>query len=56
VPVECHQQISGLLGDPGTGGVGGDAHDVHLPSGWLAMPVWRDCGVAVWSVSVTCPR
>jgi hypothetical protein len=28
--VECHQQISGLLGDPCAGGVGGDADDVDL--------------------------
>ena len=31
--VECHQEIAGLLGDPGCGGVGGDADDVDLPGG-----------------------
>jgi hypothetical protein len=29
--VEGHQQVAGLLGDPGTGGVGGAAGDVDLP-------------------------
>ena len=31
--VEIHQQVAGLLGDPGSGRVGGDANDVDLPSG-----------------------
>ena len=26
---EVHQQVAGLLGDPGAGGVGGDPRDVH---------------------------
>ena len=26
---ELHQQVAGLLGDPGAGGVGGDPGDVH---------------------------
>ena len=30
--VEVHDQVAGLLGEPGAGGVGGDAEDVH-PSG-----------------------
>jgi hypothetical protein len=29
VVVEVHEQIAGLLGDPGTGGVGGNPGDVH---------------------------
>ena len=29
VVVEVHEQVAGLLGDPGTGGVGGDPGDVH---------------------------
>ena len=26
---EVHEQVAGLLGGPGAGGVGGDAQDVH---------------------------
>jgi hypothetical protein len=26
---EVHQEVAGLLGDPGAGGVGGDPGDVH---------------------------
>jgi len=26
---EVHQQVAGLLGDPGAGGVGGDPREVH---------------------------
>ena len=33
--VEVHQQVAGLLGEPGAGGVGGDAQDVHPPGGVL---------------------
>jgi hypothetical protein len=28
---EVHEQVAGLLGGPGAGGVGGDAQDVHGP-------------------------
>ena len=28
--VEVHEEIAGLLGQPGCGGVGGDAEDVHV--------------------------
>ena len=28
---EIHEQVAGLLGGPGAGGVGGDAQDVHAP-------------------------
>ena len=34
--VEVHQQVAGLLGDPGPGGVGGDPGEVH------AAPVMLD--------------
>jgi hypothetical protein len=30
---EIHQQVPGLLGDPGSGGVGGDPGDVHAACG-----------------------
>ena len=36
--VECHQQVAGLLSDPGAAGVGGDAHDVDLPGGQFRGP------------------
>ena len=32
---EVHEQVAGLLGDPGAGGVGGDPGDVHLAGGVL---------------------
>ncbi len=28
---EVHEQVAGLLGGPGSGGVSGDAQDVHPP-------------------------
>ena len=31
--VEVHVQVAGLLGEPGCGGVGGDAEDVHAAGG-----------------------
>ena len=33
--VEVHEEIAGLLGQPGSGGVGGDAEDVHAAGGVL---------------------
>ena len=33
--VEVHGEIAGLLGPPGSGGVGGDAEDVHVAGGVL---------------------
>jgi hypothetical protein len=33
--VEAHDQVAGLLGQPGAGGVGGDAEDVHAAGGVL---------------------
>ena len=33
--VEIHEQVAGLLGQPGTGGVRGDAEDVHPAGGVL---------------------
>ena len=33
--VEVHEQVAGLLGQPGAGGVGGDAEDVHAAGGVL---------------------
>jgi hypothetical protein len=33
--VEVHEQVAGLLGQPGTGGMRGDAEDVHSPGGVL---------------------
>ena len=33
--VEVHEQVAGLLGEPGAGGVGGDAEDVHAAGGVL---------------------
>jgi hypothetical protein len=33
--VEVHQQVAGLLGDPGAGGVGGDPRDVHTAASVL---------------------
>ena len=33
--VEVHEQVAGLLGEPGSGGVGGDAEDVHAAGGVL---------------------
>ena len=32
---EVHQQVAGLLGDPGAGGVGGDPGDVHVAAAVL---------------------
>ena len=32
---EVHQQVAGLLGDPGAGGVGGDLGDVHAAAAVL---------------------
>ena len=33
--VEVHEQVAGLLGQPGPGGVGGDAEDVYAAGGVL---------------------
>jgi hypothetical protein len=33
--VEVHEQVAGLLGQPGAGGMGGDAEDVHPAGGVL---------------------
>ena len=33
--VEVHEQVAGLLGQPGAGGMGGDAEDVHAAGGVL---------------------
>ena len=33
--LEVHEQVAGLLGEPGCGGVGGDAEDVHATAGVL---------------------
>jgi hypothetical protein len=33
--VEIHAEVAGLLGQPGTGGMGGDAEDVHAAGGVL---------------------
>src|SRR5215213_2006101 len=33
--VEVHQQVAGLLGEPGAGGVSGDAEDVYAAGGML---------------------
>ena len=33
--VEVHEEIAGLLGQPGSGGVGGDPEDVHVAGGVL---------------------
>ena len=33
--VEVHEQVAGLLGQPGAGGVGGDAEDVYAAGGVL---------------------
>jgi hypothetical protein len=33
--LEIHDQVAGLLGKPGCGGVGGDAQDVHAAGGVL---------------------
>jgi hypothetical protein len=33
--VEVHEQVADLLDQPGAGGVGGDAEDVHSPGGVL---------------------
>ena len=33
--LEIHDQVAGLLGKPGPGGVGGDAQDVHATGGVL---------------------
>jgi hypothetical protein len=33
--VEIHGEVAGLLGQPGAGGVGGDAEDVHPAGGVL---------------------
>ena len=33
--VEVHEQVAGLLGEPGAGGVGGDAEDVYAAGGVL---------------------
>ena len=32
---EIHQQVAGLLGDPGAGGVGGDPGEVHVAAAVL---------------------
>jgi hypothetical protein len=32
---EIHQQVAGLLGDPGSGGVGGDPGDMHAAAAVL---------------------
>jgi hypothetical protein len=32
---EVHEQVAGLLGDPGAGGVGGDAGEVHAAAAVL---------------------
>ena len=32
---EVHQQVAGLLGDPGPGGVGGDPGEVHAAAAVL---------------------
>jgi hypothetical protein len=31
--IEVHAEVAGLLGQPGSGGVGGDAEDVHTAGG-----------------------
>ena len=33
--VEIHEQVADLLGEPGAGGVGGDAEDVYAAGGVL---------------------
>ena len=53
--VEVHEQVAGLLGQPGAGGVGGDAEDVHAAGGVLddeerVQPVQGD-GVEVKQVA-----
>ena len=53
--VEVHEQVAGLLGQPGAGGVGGDAEDVHAAGGVLddeerVQPVQGD-GVEVEQVA-----
>ena len=53
--VEGHEQVAGLLGQPGAGGVGGDAEDVHAAGGVLddeerIQPVQGD-GVEVEQVA-----
>ena len=53
--IEVHEQVAGLLGEPGSGGVGSDAKDVHPAGGVLddeeaIQPVQRD-GVEVEQVA-----
>jgi hypothetical protein len=33
--LEVHEQVTGMLGQPGSGGVGGDAEDVYAAGGML---------------------